>query len=205
MKKMIFCLAVLAAGFHTASAQDDERIFKRFKGDVSLGYAAPIGSESDGGFIFAMEPKFGITDQLSLGLRMEAAVTAKFKGNDIYGDPQVDNARGYGSYLATADYYFTKNYSFRPFIGGGAGVFGVVDDENTFTEDPVTAVKFGGILRTGLEARHFRLGVEYNFVPSTMATIYTYDNLGNVTETRMSIKNTYVGIKLGFVFGGGLR
>ena len=202
MKKMILCLAISALGTITTYAQDGERIFKRFKGDLSLGYAAPIGSESNGGFIFAMEPKFAVMDRLALGLRIEAAITAKFIGNDMYGEPQVDNAKGYASYLGTADYYFTNNYSFRPFIGGGAGVFGVVDDENSFTDDPVTSVKFGGVIRTGIEVKHFRLGIEYNFVPNTMTNIYTYDNLGNPITTQVSTKNTYVGIKLGFVFGG---
>ena len=203
MKKLMFCLAISALGTVTTHAQDGDRIFKRFKGDLSLGYAAPIGSESNGGFIFAMEPKFAVMDQLALGLRMEAAITAKFSGTNMYGEAEVDNEKGYASYLATADYYFTNNYSFRPFIGAGAGVFGVVENENSLSEDPVTTMKFGGIIRTGMEIKHFRLGIEYNLVPNTMTNTYTYDNMGYPITTQVSTKNTYIGIKLGFVFGGG--
>src|SRR5918993_948882 len=205
MKKMITWLTISALGTFAANVQDGDRIFKRFKGDVSLGYAAPIGSSSNGGVVFAMEPKFAVMDELSLGLRMEAAVTAKFSGTDIYGDAEVDNAKAFGSYLATADYYFTNNYPFRPFIGAGLGVFEVYDDENTLTEDPVTSVKFGGIVRTGMEIYHFRLGIEYNFIPTTNINSYTYDNMGNMITTKVASKNAYVGIKLGFVFGGAPR
>ena len=117
MKKLLCCIALAAISHSTIFAQDGERIFKRFKGDVSLGYAAPLGSESNGGVLFAMEPKFAIIDQLAVGLRIEGAVMAKFSGNDIYGNADVSDAKAAASYLATADYYFTNNYSFRPFVG----------------------------------------------------------------------------------------
>ena len=51
--------------------------FQKFKVDVSLGYAKPESSETDGGVLFAIEPKYAIIDQIAVGLRMEAAVTAK--------------------------------------------------------------------------------------------------------------------------------
>src|SRR6188508_1166306 len=101
MKKLTLCLAIAAIGMLTASAQEGERKFKRFKGDVSLGYAAPLSSNADGGVLFAMEPKFGVMDQLSLGLRIEGAVMAKFA--DYNGSNGVDNAKAEASYLATAD------------------------------------------------------------------------------------------------------
>src|SRR4051812_2742652 len=124
MKKFTLCLAIAAIGMLTASAQDGERIFKRFKGDVSMGFAAPLGSNTNGGVLFALEPKFGVMDQLSLGIRIEGAAMAKFTNySNNYSD--IDNAKVEGSYLATADYYFTNNYSFRPFVGAGAGIFGV--------------------------------------------------------------------------------
>lgn len=203
MKKIFFCLAIVTLGNFTAQAQDGERIFKRFKGDVSLGYAAPLGPGSNGGMLFAMEPKLAIIDQLAVGLRIEAAVMAKFSGTDIYGDPQVSDAKGSGSYVATADYYFTNNYSFRPFIGGGAGVFSLVFDDSNYDDDVVTATKFGGLIRVGGEVKHFRFGVEYNFIPATEVNSYSYDNLGNPITTKMSLKNSYIGIKLGVCFGGG--
>ncbi len=198
-------LALAAISSTSLHAQEDDRQFKRFKGDVSLGYAAPVGSGSNGGFLFAMEPKFAVVDQLAVGLRIEGAITAKFTGNDMYGDPQVDNAKGLASYLATADYYFTNNYSFRPFIGGGVGAFGVVSDENLLDDDPVTSVKFGGMVRIGGEVKHLRFGIEYNLIPSTNVNSYTYDNQGNQITTTSLSKNAYIGFKLGVCFGGGPR
>jgi outer membrane protein X len=201
MKHLLFCLALTALTISTITAQDDERLFKRFKGDVSFGYAKPVNSGSSGGILFAMEPKIGIVDQLYLGLRIEAAVMARFLGNDIYGDPQVEDAKGSASYVATADYYFTKNYSIRPFVGGGVGAFGIVNDEGTLDDDPVTAIKFGGLLRVGAEVKHFRFGIEYNIIPDT--DVNSYDNLGNIIKTKS--RNGYFGIKAGVCFGGGPR
>jgi hypothetical protein len=198
MKRFIVLSSLLAMCFLSLNAQDDSRIFKRFKGDVSLGYAAPLSANSDGGVLFAMEPKFAVMDQLAIGLRIEAAVMAKFSGTDINGDVIVDKAKAAASYLATADYYFNNHYSFRPFIGGGAGLFGIAEvDEGTSNYDVPYSTKFGGMIRAGAEVKHFRFGVEFNIVPNT-----SFIDLNNVSTVS---KNSYVGIKAGFCFGGGPR
>jgi outer membrane protein X len=199
MKRSILCLAIAAFGTLSIKAQDGERLFKRFKGDVSLGYVRPLDSRFNGGLLFAMEPKIAVIDQLALGLRIEAAVMARFTGNDIYGNREVDEARAAGSYVATADYYFTNNYSFRPFIGAGAGAFATAQDGSNY-DDAVTDLKFGGIIRVGGEVKHFRFGVELNLVPGTSGYIYDY-NTG--TQVLRDVKNSYIGIKAGVCFGGG--
>jgi hypothetical protein len=201
MRHLFLCLAFTAFSISTTTAQDDDRLFKRFKGDVSFGYAKPVNSSSSGGLLFAMEPKIAIVDQLYVGLRIEAAVMARFLGNDFYGDPQVEDAKGSASYVATADYYFTNNYSIRPFAGAGIGAFGIVNENNDNYDDPVTAVKMGGLLRIGAEVKHFRFGIEYNIIPDT--DVNSYDNLGNIIKTRS--RNGYFGIKAGVCFGGGPR
>lgn len=177
MKKTICYFALLVISIASVKSQDGERIFKRFKGDVSFGYATPPPGSStgtSGGILFAMEPKFAIIDQLSVGLRMEGAVMAKFV-NTGNGDLEVDNARAAASYLATIDYYFTNNYSFRPFIGGGAGVFNVASDyaaNNYDYNNSNSEMKFGALARVGAEIRHFRFGIEYNFVPNSNVVDY---------------------------------
>ena len=194
MKRLTLCLAIAAICILTASAQEGERKFKRFKGDVSLGYAAPLGSNADGGVLFALEPKFGIMDQLSIGLRIEGAAMARFSDYNN-GTNDIDNAKVEASYLATADYYFTNNYSFRPFVGAGAGIFGIGNiDENTTDDNFTTEEKFGGIIRVGGEVKHFRFGIEYNIIPNTTHTF------NGITTTS---KNNYIGFKLGVCFGGG--
>jgi opacity protein-like surface antigen len=196
MRKLTLCLAIAAIGTLSASAQDGERIFKRFKGDVSLGYAKPLGSSSSGGALFAMEPKFGVMDNLSIGLRIEVAVMARLNSDNS----DLDNAKAAASYVATADYYFTNNYSFRPFVGGGVGVFGIAEVDNSYNsgDDIPTTTKFGGIIRAGAEVKHFRFGVEFNIIPNS-----TYQYIGNPAP--VNVKNSYIGIKVGFCFGGGPR
>ena len=204
MKKLICCLAIIAIGKIPTFAQDGERIFKRFKGDVSFGYAAPVGSGSSGGILFAMEPKIAIIDKLSVGLRMEAAIMAKVSGSNYDGTLELEDGKAAASYVATADYYFTNNYSFRPFVGAGAGIFALVSDDD-ISDDATSGTKFGAIFRTGFEVKHFRFGIEYNMVGNREVYANTYDNLGQPAVTKYNQKNSYFGIKAGFCFGGGLR
>ncbi|MEJ7587354.1 MAG: hypothetical protein WKI04_07300 [Ferruginibacter sp.] len=69
--KIIFSYLLIATSILSVNAQESDRIFKRFKGDVSLGVALPTGSTANGGILFAMEPKFALMNKLSVGLRIE--------------------------------------------------------------------------------------------------------------------------------------
>ena len=173
----------------TLSAQDDrstDRVFKKFKVDMSFGYAIPQSSSdvngTKAGVLFAIEPKYAVMDQLSFGLRFEAAVMANIDINGESGDAQAN-----ASYLLTGDYYFTNN-KFRPFAGAGAGVYTTASvDENTVintAEDIPTSSQFGFMARLGFEYGHLRIGGEYNFVGD---------------------KSGYLGIKLGVCLGGGRK
>ena len=127
MKKVLFASAifVMALSVKTSAQKTNSEggEFKKFKVDVSLGYALPIGGTgSKGGVLFATEPKYAVTNEISVGLRIEGAVTLS----------GINAATGYTngnasvkaavSYLLTGDYYLSKS-SFRPFIGAGAGFF----------------------------------------------------------------------------------
>jgi outer membrane protein W len=187
MKKLItFAFALLI--FQLVNAQDaqtNERIFKKFKVDISLGYAIPQesgGSGSKAGAVFALEPKYAVMDELSVGLRMEGAAMA-----NIDADGEKGNVKANYSYLATGDYYFS-NKKFRPFGGIGAGVFthasiDLANDNSSLDNIPKTS-QFGFMARTGFEYGHLRIGVEYNFVAE---------------------KSGYLGLKIGGVIGGGRR
>jgi outer membrane protein W len=183
--KKFFTLLLTVIIMQSAVAQA-ERVFKKFKTDISLGYAIAQGSGSQtgtkGGVLFAIEPKYAVLDALSVGLRMEAAVTANV---DINGEK--GSAKANASYLITGDYYFTDK-KFRPFGGVGAGMFTTasVDESTTATtaaEIP-TASKFGFMTRAGFEYGHLRIGAEYNFVAN---------------------KAGYLGIKIGACIGGGRK
>ena len=185
------------------SAKSQESDLKPFKVDVSLGYAIPGGKGAKGGVLFAVEPKYAVMSSLSLGLRMEGAVVARFSGYDENGDAMDASVKASGSYLVTGDYYFTDNYSFRPFAGGGAGIFSMATAEMNSNSGEVSGgTKFGGMIRGGFELSHFRLGLEYNIIPKT--TFTGYDENGEIT-TGLTSKNGYIGIKVGVCIGGGPR
>jgi len=198
MKKIYLFLSLAIVSF-SALAQSD---LKPFKVDVSVGYAIPGGSGSKGGVLFVVEPKYAVMPALSVGLRMEGAVVARFSGYDADGYPNDASVKASGSYLATGDYYFTDNYIFRPFAGAGVGIFRLASVEVNSTGDGVSAsTKFGGMIRAGVEVSHFRLGVEYNIVPETK--FQGYNSNGDLTE--LTSKNGYIGLKIGVCFGGGRR
>ena len=178
MKKLItFVFAVL--NVYLANAQEtNNRIFKKFKVEISPGYAIPQESGSGGNALFAIEPKYAIMDQLSVGLRMEAVVMFDFS---FFGGGGATKANA--SYLATGDYYFSNN-KFRPFLGAGAGMYTYASIDTQFGGSIPVASKFGFMARSGFEYGHLRVGAEYNFVAE---------------------KSGYLGLKLGVVIGGGRK
>jgi hypothetical protein len=197
MKKISLLFAFAAIVSFSSFAQSD---LKPFKVDLSVGYAIPGGSGSKGGVLFVVEPKYAVMSALSLGLRMEGAVIARFGGYDADGYPNDISVKASGSYLATGDYYFTDNYHFRPFAGAGAGIFRIAGVEVTSTTGAVSAsTKFGGMIRAGAELSHFRLGIEYNIVPNT--TFSGFNSNGD--PATLTSKNGYIGLKIGVCFGGG--
>lgn len=193
MRKIVLA-TVLLLSTQAIFAQDGtkERIFKPFKVDVSLGFASPQGAGTKGGILFVVEPKYAVIDALAVGLRMETAVMARGivgSGGQAVSATVSANA----SYLATADYYLS-NKGFRPFLGAGAGMYTLasaeLDSNDPNVPDNIPAErKFGFMARGGFEAGHFRLGVEYNFIPQSSG----------------GVQNNYLGIKLGAVIGGGRR
>jgi len=185
------------------SSNSQESEYKPFKVDVSLGYAIPGGEGAKGGILFAVEPKYAVISNLSVGLRMEGAIVARFSGYDENGNVMDASVKAAGSYLATGDYYFNTGSSFRPFTGAGAGIFSIASAEVNSTSGEVSAgSKFGGMVRGGFELSHFRFGIEYNIVPKTKFD--GYDENGNPT-TGLTSNNSYIGIKLGVCIGGGKK
>jgi hypothetical protein len=203
MKKFCLLLTLGAIVSLSAVAQNATSL-KPFKVDVSVGYAIPGGSGAKGGVLFAIEPKYAVMSQLALGLRMEAAVVARGFANVESEAAEVElDVKASSSYLLTGDYYFTGNYSFRPFGGIGAGIYSIAaaqvatDGNGNATTIGSAGNKFGGLVRAGFEAGHFRLGLEYNLVPKTKIDAGS----GQTIES----KNGYIGMKLGVCIGGGRR
>jgi outer membrane protein X len=207
MKKV--CL-LLAFGTILSLSSFAQGGYKPFKVGVDLGYAIPSGSGAKGGVLFAIEPKYAVASAITVGLRIEGAVMARgYVGvNDDAGSADLD-VKASGSYLLTGDYYFTNNHSFRPFSGIGTGIYSIAaasmsgDGGSGSGEVSVGGgSKFGGLIRTGFEAGHFRLGLEYNLVPKTSIIASGGSGSG---ETKIESKNSYMGIKIGVLIGGGKK
>ena len=195
---MVASLFIFSKSFSQKEASNRTE-FKRFKVDFSSGFSLPTG-QANPGFVITLEPKYALMRSLDVGLRLEREI-AVFKGfspdlfffgNDIINKSEL-------SYLATADYYFNIGKKrFKPFIGGGAGVFHAYTAKaNSFRSH---SNNFGGMTRSGFEFKHLRFGVEYNIVGKTIIDpSSSFDNRG------YEIANSYIGIKLGVLIGGGKR
>ncbi|OQP44432.1 hypothetical protein A4H97_08610 [Niastella yeongjuensis] len=196
MKKFTLGILMLASVI-VAKAQD--ATYKPFKVDLALGYAIPGGTGAKGGVLFALEPKYAVIPNVSVGLRMEAAVMARGQVDASGNSANVD-VKAAGSYLLTGDYYFTST-TVRPFAGLGLGLYSLAAasvSDNGSSASASGGSKFGEMIRAGVEIAHFRVGLEYNFVPKT-----TTEVIVGSTKSEWSSKNSYMGIKLGFFIGGG--
>ena len=191
MKKLFFTIAFLCTLF-VVNAEE----YKAFRVDVGLGFAKPSGG---GGVLFAVEPKYAITPNISAGFRMEGALMAKinWEYDNITGkyvDGGSTEVKANGSYLLTGDYHFTTN-KFRPFAGLGLGVYTVAGasvDSNVSSADDVNVDaqnNFGFMLRAGFDVSHIRLAAEYNFAGKD-----SFDKSYN-----------YLGIKFSVYIGGGIK
>jgi len=190
--RKLFAILIATALAQTCRAQSQDssgRVFKKFKVDVSVGYASPSnsspGSQFNGGALFAIEPKFAVVDPLAIGMRVEAAVTAHI--NNKNNNSNNSNGKANLSYLLTVDYYFT-NTRFRPFIGAGGGIYSSASIDSNTVNSNISSVPYssqaGFMARAGFELGHLRVGVEYNFVSNDAS---------------------YLGLKIGVCLGGGRK
>jgi len=196
MKKFILslCTAFIAV---SSFAQDADRTYKPFKVDITTGVSILQGSGTNIGFPFAVEPKYAVLEQLSVGIRWEGLMGLHNIYSDADNSSEADVTFG-SSYVATADYYLNNN-TFRPYVGAGLGMYktGKITykdpEDNTHDYNAPKPSSFGGMLRAGFEVTHFRMGLEYNFVNNTFVSPYT----------NKDIKSGYFSIKVGVHIGGG--
>lgn len=196
MKKLIIALFMLAC-VHEVSAQRDGG----FRFQMDLGAAIP----KDGGIgaLVNLEPQILVKSNLAFGVRFGVAGLAK---EVVYfNDPEAYKGEvgGNASIVGTLNYYFNKgNSRVAPYIGAGFGYYGFSNlevDSNDAPEDVGNLeadFAWAPMLRAGVELGKFRLGAEYNFVPSS--------DLQNISGTAIGTAvNEYFGFTLGFFVGGG--
>ena len=168
-----------------------------FRVGLDFGFVPASGG---GGAMFSIEPKFNIKDNMNVGLRIGAAAVVRDIDNS--GATTTAKVAANGSYVGTYDYYFNKpGKSFVPYIGAGAGYYTLANvefNDSTNSDNVVLDAKgkMGGLVRGGFEWGKFRMGLEYNLIPDSDLHDSNGDNIGKVS-------NSYVGIHLGFYFGGG--
>lgn len=194
MKKSILTIITLilaVAGY----AQQQGAFRVGFDGGVAI----PRGGA---GILAAIEPKYNVTDNLNIGLKMGVAAMAKEIVWTSGNEPVDAEAGANASLLLTCDYYLNKGGRSAFYIGAGGGYFSLanvkVDDNSDTGELDYIAVtnKPGGLVRLGFESGKFRMGLEYNLIPETELQ----NTAGSVIG---SSRNSYMGLHLGFYVGGG--
>ena len=178
MKKFLWAM-VLVVGIN-AFAAAAKPAFTPFRFDGGIGGGLLLPSEGAVGLIY-LEPKYEIIPKLGIGLRFELS-TGFFAGEE-----KVGMNVSYAGFLS-ADYHFNNN-AFRPFAGGGVGVYimqGAKIDSNDVDAD--MSGNFSFFVRGGFDVHHFRLALTYTFQG---------EHLGQIHQ--------YIALNLGFYIGGGLK
>lgn len=176
MKKTL-AIILLALSVSTVTYAQEYKPFQLYFG---LGYAAP--ADGGGGVILDLEPSYRINDQLAVGLRLESAAMAKNIGGIEASVSAV------GSYTLNARYYLGDS-NFRPYVGAGLGIYslGTIEVDVLGSSASLDAgSKFGFYPRIGFDFGHFNMNLDYNIVPK-----------------KEEVKNSYLGIRLGFFLFGG--
>ncbi|GAA0878376.1 hypothetical protein GCM10009119_13440 [Algoriphagus jejuensis] len=195
MKKLLGLLLAMTLMQAAYSQQAD-----RFRYQMDLGFVAP--KHGGIGAMVHIEPQILVMDNLAVGLRMGATGMAKdityYEIPDDYDGELSANL----SVSGTTNYYF--NYGkgkVAPYIGAGFGYYAlsnvdVDDDDLEDIENLEAAFAWAPMVRVGVELQKFRIGAEYNFVPSSNLQNIEGDIIGQAT-------NEYFAFTLGFFVGGG--
>jgi hypothetical protein len=162
MKKVIFTMIGLSL-FHFANAQKKKQLRIGFE----FGKAIPSFGIANNSF--AVEAKYNLNGNLSLGLRQILTTGASTNS----------------AMLLTSDYYFHKlGNKFAPFVGIGTGTYlpgFIKPSKDAFQyeiSDKDNPIRLDGIVRVGIEFNKFRFSTEYNFVPSADSKNYLNVSVG---------------------------
>tara|TARA_R110002020_G_scaffold192596_2_gene392818 strand:+ start:604 stop:1209 length:606 start_codon:yes stop_codon:yes gene_type:complete len=198
MKKILVLLVFLAIS-SVSFAQEAGR----FRMVLEAGPAIPKGGGI--GMLFNAEPKINVTDNMAVGVRFGMAGLAKdvtyYNITDDYeGDLSINLSAS-----ATFDYFFHREGSkLAPFVGAGFGYYALSNVKVTSTDfdnpdnfgNLEANFKWAPMLRVGLELNKFRMGAEYNFIPSSNLQNSSGQVIGEAV-------NQYFGFTFGAFIGGG--
>ena len=175
----------------------------RFRMGMDLGAAIPKGGGI--GALVNLEPKVNLNNNMNVGIRFGVAGLAKdVTYYDVIEDYEGEIS-GNVSVTGTFDYYFNRGASnVAPYIGAGFGYYALssieVNSDDFDTPDNFGDLeadfKWAPMVRAGVELGKFRMGAEYNFIPTSNLQNAAGDIIGEAI-------NQYFGFTLGFYVGGG--
>ncbi len=201
------CLAIAPAARAQAESYQPVRV------DLTVyGAYVPADANAWGGGA-AIEPKYNLTDQLSIGLRFEAAafVTQSVQVGPA-GSQQVSisqGARAVTAYLAKADWYFTTS-TVRPFAGLGLGLYRIgsgsqsVTGSGTVVQTASTFQGFGLCPQLGVNFGGFRLAGTYHVITGGDQVVMM-QAVGASAPTPVKLSKNFFAFELGGTFGGAHR
>jgi len=142
---------------------------KRFHLELSTGLVIPSGLKEAGldmGAPFSIEPRYVLSSNLKIGLRMEAALM--FKNIRPRGEGFESNYMEESGYLITIDHLCPHGKE-EFFVGFGAGIMDIMSDDLdplTLSVQSVQKTTYACMIRGGVEfcEKKFRTGIEYNLV-----------------------------------------
>jgi hypothetical protein len=186
MKKIFFISILVILGI-TANAQQ--------KGTLRYGWDAGVALPRGGGGISGSgDIRYNIEYNWNIGLRYGAAFMIKPITNIDIRQPATDSYLVNDSYHIISDYYFNGTSSFAPFVGGGVGVYNFSYFLLNATEATLgSCTHFGALLHIGFEWEGFRVGLEYNLIPSTRLINGAGDLVG-------SSFNNYTNLTVGYYY-----
>lgn len=192
--------AFVAVAVVASLARAEAENFQPVRVEATLVVARGSGDIGAWGVGLAIEPKYNLTDQLSIGLRLEGTgMVSQTISPSLLGGADVSmSARAVVAFLAKVDYYLTTS-STRPFVGLGAGYYSIGSANSGTTG--VTAEAFNGFglfPQLGVNFGHFRMALGYHAILGGSQALVIAG-----APTGLDLSKNYFAFEIGGTFGGG--
>jgi outer membrane protein W len=199
---MRLALAALALAAATPALAASES-YQPIRVDTTITFLSGSADIAEYGIGAAIEPKYNLTDRISVGVRLEGAALVP-ESVSVGGDSVSMGARAVSAYLAKADYYLTTS-GVRPFVGIGAGLYriGSVNQSVSGANVVQQAEAFSGFgvaPQLGINFGGFRLAGTYHVITGGDRVVLT-QAVGAPAVSR-TMPTSYFALELGGTFGG---
>jgi hypothetical protein len=207
--KTIFLAALMLTMCFALQAQQ----LKKFRVGLGGGYAVAI-SKVQSGRLFYIQPSYRLNDNLSIGTKWEVMIAPQEATYFTVNTNTFENSSygGLNSFTVHGQYSFGTG-KVRPFVGLGIGAYLVVSNgggaasSGTYVyKDHIHGSNTLGIYpMAGLEIGHLHVAFELNLGPYYRQVFSYQDTDGNSFSSNNTMSASYLGIKAGYTFGGGLK